>query len=887
MIRQKGSKWVLLSKDGSKTLGTFGTKAQAEDRERQIQFFKHKSKESILRALELWIDKIKSPQRLARAKALRGFDPEEGLLESGKRGESMDLRVREDGAREKHYTLSDIRIIEGDTPDLTGKAWEVTIIGAKTPSDVVMFRGKEYVPSQNGRLYSCEALKDSVSQWNGVKVYDNHLSEQEFEQKQGMRSVAKEWVGTIVQPRWDENRKQLRGVLRLVDETLASKLLEAHKQKVLGTIGLSIDTYPKSRGAFHEGQPIVVIEGFEKIMSVDVVTEPAAGGGFNRLLASHIFTEQETGGNKMNFTPEFAEALEAMIESAVARALEQEEPEEELPPEEELEEQEEEDPELAAATDAVVSAVQDVAAEEPEEEMEADDMYPDEEEDPELESLFFEAEDPEAGVEDDIDPQANQVEGILLEGMADVAHRLRVMESTAILNTRLAESKLPKPLQTLVRNQFEGKAFKESDLMGAIKKTRKAFSSFDQTGRVSGLGGRGRIVVGMNERDKHEVELLRLLAGNSDFRALENNEEHFVRERFTEAFNSWVKHGRPNYGTRRLSDWTYEILGGNPLADQHAAEAITTSGMSSIVKNALNLMLAASYSKRHRWWEPLVKQEEVETIDDATLVRTYGMNTLDVVNEGGPYTELEWADDEETASFVKKGNFAGITIETMLRDHLNEVRRIPDRLSNSWYNTISNLVSGVFTTNTAAGPVLSDTGALFNATAATSTGGHANLLTAALSITAYDAAYTAMQKQTDQALGAGQRLLVEPKYLLVPTDLRANAMQIRNSELIPGSQNNDINPYYQGFEVIVVPTWTDTNNWALVADPNEWPSIWLIFLRGRTVPELFTADSEQYGAMFTNDVLRYKVRMLTWRFSSTYDCAPVADFRGLHKNNVA
>jgi hypothetical protein len=47
-----------------------------------------------------------------------------------------------------------------------------------------------------------------------------------------------------------------------------------------------------------------------------------------------------------------------------------------------------------------------------------------------------------------------------------------------------------------------------------------------------------------------------------------------------------------------------------------------------------------------------------------------------------------------------------------------------------------------------------------------------------------------------------------------------------------------------------------------------------------------TAGDESSGAMFTNDVLRYKIRMMTWRFSAAYDCAPVADFRPLHKSNV-
>ena len=42
MIRKKGNKYILLSKDGSKKLGEFNTRKQAEQREKQILFFKNK-----------------------------------------------------------------------------------------------------------------------------------------------------------------------------------------------------------------------------------------------------------------------------------------------------------------------------------------------------------------------------------------------------------------------------------------------------------------------------------------------------------------------------------------------------------------------------------------------------------------------------------------------------------------------------------------------------------------------------------------------------------------------------------------------------------------------------------------------------------------------------
>lgn len=41
MIIKEGDKYILYSKDGSKKLGEFNTRKEAEDRERVINYFKH------------------------------------------------------------------------------------------------------------------------------------------------------------------------------------------------------------------------------------------------------------------------------------------------------------------------------------------------------------------------------------------------------------------------------------------------------------------------------------------------------------------------------------------------------------------------------------------------------------------------------------------------------------------------------------------------------------------------------------------------------------------------------------------------------------------------------------------------------------------------------
>ena len=734
----------------------------------------------------------------------------------------------------------------------TGKEWEVTIIGANSPDDLKIIDGQEFVPSKNGRLYSAEALASSTPLLEGVKVYDNHLTDAEFSERGNMRSPAKEWIGTLVKPVWDAANRKLKATLKVVDKALASKLLMAYEAEVLNTIGLSIDTAPQTSEAFIGGQQTPLVTGFKKIFSLDLVAEPAAGGGFNRLLAS-------VENNDADDNDAADETQEEIKETDMdAKELK----------------------ELLGEALAPISDRLDALETSNTKEAEATEETPAVEEQPEA------AEDKPKDKEDKPEPD---IDDIVQEATAAV-------RSEFALESTIMRAKLDDKGEKLVRQAYAGRVFEQADLDKFINTVKESAAQGDVTGHVSEAGtqrGTG-VKVGMVEEDKYAVAIQRKIMGQRAFQAIEGNDNADVQGRVSEAHKSWIKNGRPNMDTRRLSAILYDMLGGDPFQDPRAFEAVTQTNMSSIVKNTVNLMLAADLSQREMWWQDIVTEEEVDNIDDATLVRTYGMDSLSSVDAGQAYTELNWEDEEETATFQKRGNYVGVHLEALINDKLNVIRLIPQRLANSWYNTLSDLVSAVFTVNSAAGPVLTDSGALFNATAATTAGGHANLLTTALSYAQYGTVRTAMRAQTDQVLGAGRKLLLNPKFLLVPDALENTGETIRVSALAPsqsggatsGGEFQTVNQFQNQYNTIVVPTWTDADDWAVVADPVTNPAIYLIYLRGGRVPSLFTSDQETQGAMFTNDELRYKVRMMTWKFSSTYDCAPVADFRGLHKSNV-
>jgi hypothetical protein len=179
---------------------------------------------------------------------------------------------------------------------------------------------------------------------------------------------------------------------------------------------------------------------------------------------------------------------------------------------------------------------------------------------------------------------------------------------------------------------------------------------------------------------------------------------------------------------------------------------------------------------------------------------------------------------------------------------------------------------------------MADGGALFNATAVTTAGGHANLLTTALSTTAWDAACTAVYdqpmliKNETTYYGTGPKLAINPKFCLVPRVLQKTAFEILQGNFVREASYVYDNVLKGTAVPIVVPEWTDPTDWAAACDPLIAPAIF-VGERFGIMPEIYVAGDELSPAVFMSDEHRLKVRhfLAVW----------VNDFRPLHKNNVA
>jgi hypothetical protein len=317
-----------------------------------------------------------------------------------------------------------------------------------------------------------------------------------------------------------------------------------------------------------------------------------------------------------------------------------------------------------------------------------------------------------------------------------------------------------------------------------------------------------------------------------------------------------------------------------------------TANFPGVVANVMNKVLLKAWEdfrSSYGWWEKIVTVEHFATLNDVSWLRTGTIASLPEVSERGEYLELPIGDNKETSSWTKYGGYVPLTLEAVLRDDVRAFRQLSREAALGGIRNVSEQVAEIFTQASGAGPTLADTGALFNSTAVTTAGGHANLLTTALGtdFTAWDAIASAVYNQpllvknASGYYGIGKRMAIEPKYILVPRALKAQAEALfipRWASTVEAAIAAKGGPSYGGLvEPITVPEFTDATDYAAVADPKLVPGIMLGEIFG-VKPQIFSASSETDPAMFANDESRIKVRQFL--------TVGVADFRPLHKSNV-
>jgi hypothetical protein len=458
------------------------------------------------------------------------------------------------------------------------------------------------------------------------------------------------------------------------------------------------------------------------------------------------------------------------------------------------------------------------------------------------------------------DPAPTPVATPPSEGADTALQEARTLRSEILLDRKLQESKLPELVQKKIRKVFVGRVVSEEQIQEAIDEEREYIGKLAPA-RVQVPGGGARVEVGTEKLDRLQAALDRSFGLEPEDSALKTITPIGLRRLYNE-----ITLGHDSTVTGMIQESAREAM---------LQEAFTSSTLPNLLANTLHRRMLKDY-REPEYGEQFLYTKRPGGVPDFKAqesVRVGYFGNLSTVDpESADYQEIAaYGEEKASWSVGQRGNLVTITRKHIINDDIGHVSKVIGRLGRSARRTFAEFVWAFYTGNGA----IYDSKAWFHAD-------HDNLLTAALAVAALNSAEQTLFNQTEP--DSGKKLGLRPNVLIVPIELKATAFGINQSQLVPGSANNDANPWYQRFganneRIVVPPVLSDVTDWGVLCDQAEGDIIEVGFLNDQEEPELFTADVPTVGQMFTADKLQYKIR-------HEYGGA-VVDFRTAVKSVVA
>ncbi|NBN45729.1 Clp protease ClpP [Proteus sp. G2626] len=295
----------------------------------------------------------------------------------------------------------------------------------------------------------------------------------------------------------------------------------------------------------------------------------------------------------------------------------------------------------------------------------------------------------------------------------------------------------------------------------------------------------------------------------------------------------------------------------NPMQMIGMAFTHSTSDFGNILLDVANKAILLGWEENDETFEKWTKKGQLSDFKTAHRVGLGAFPSLRQVREGAEYKYVTLDDKGETIALATYGELFSITRQAIINDDMNMLTDVPMKFGRAAKATVGDLVYAVLIDN----EKMSDKKALFSAD-------HKNMITGGMDVETISAGRTAMRQQKE-----GERTLnIRPAFMLVPTTLETQAIQVVKSGSVKGADvnSNIINPVRDLAEIIAEPRLDDASekDWYMASRQGS-DTIEVAYLNGIDVPYIDQLEG------FTSDGVTTKVRI-------DAGVAPV-DYRGLLK----
>ena len=252
---------------------------------------------------------------------------------------------------------------------------------------------------------------------------------------------------------------------------------------------------------------------------------------------------------------------------------------------------------------------------------------------------------------------------------------------------------------------------------------------------------------------------------------------------------------------------------------------------------AANKFLLAQYQYQLPSYRTFAAKKTFNDFKAHNFLRIGDFPNLEQLTETGEFRNGSISENREQVYALTYGKIVSFSRQMWVNDDLSAFSDLAGLAGRRVADFENSVAWGVVLSNTKAGPTMSDTGNLFNATVVTTAGGHANLAgtPSAITIAALGTARQAMrvQKSLD-----GIPLNINPSIIVCGPAKQTELEQLLSVNLL-ATQISNVNPFNGGGLTKLQPTvdaYITDNAWYLFADPAVAPTFVYGYVSGYEGP---------------------------------------------------
>lgn len=496
--------------------------------------------------------------------------------------------------------------------------------------------------STNGNVYPAAVLKEAAPLFEGVRVF----VKSDVAHIKGEGKDVRNLIGGIYGVRFIEGATpgagSLVGTFKPIDpaDSVVVKMTEAVKRGMQSLLGLSIDAVAKIKKTHQGGKALREATKFTKVSSVDLIVEPGAGGGLDRLTEAAAETHQ-------------GESTMPLWKQRMLEAIKAKDPAKHAT----IDAEKIGDDELVNLHEAVCGSLVPVGS-------------------------------PAAG---------GAGQRVVEAGQGDDAPvtraELQMIELRQKAGVKISASKLPQVAKDKLQADFAGRArFVEADVDNAIKAEGEYLARFTESGAVRvPMFGEGSIQLG-----DRSVQVKDMLDAFFDPAHKDHRKVQSIRECYIE-----ITGDRKVTGLLRECDMSRLA---ESLGEAGLREAIDSTTFADALGTSVTRRMQAIFTGLTdlQKWKAVAVWTPVNDFRTQERVRIGGYGNLPAVAQSGSYDALTSpGDDKATYAVTKRGGTESITLETIKNDDVRAVRQIPMELALAAANTLYEFVLDFYRSNAA------------------------------------------------------------------------------------------------------------------------------------------------------------------------------------------